>query len=262
MSNPYMYSQHEQGRLRQREGMNTRAGWIDDIQTGQGGEMKVRAVIGYRPDGTPVKGPWLNMKGQKGTDRERRAPVKGQNVQLVAPNGDYQQAWLQAGAEGDHAPHPDHAETHGKEAYTFQNNDSRMTSKEGLHESWIAEENTKPPAHDGSTGMETQGGGSGGGSGGSGGSSGSSGQQGQQQGQQGGGRSAGKPMMKHVMDKESGAIAGCYGEKSDYYADKDMARIFHTKENVFWVDKKGCWTTKPIRVQKHPKDHHPRAGKA
>lgn len=240
-NDPYAKLQHEVGRLHQREGMNTRSGWIDDIQTGKDGQMKCRAVVGYRPDGTPVKGPWLHFKGQKGTDRERRAPVKGQNVQIVAPNGDYQQAWLQAGSEAKHAPAPDHAETHGKEAYTFQNNDSRMTSKEGLHETWIAEDNNKPPTHEGGTDMTTTGG---------------TDQQQQPQEQQ-----PGTPLLKNVMDKESKALAGCYKDIGDYYVDDELARIFYTKDNVLWVDKKGVWATKPLRIKKHPKDHHPRATK-
>lgn len=241
---PYARFAHEVARLGQRQGMNTRPGWVDDIQTGQDGQMKVRAVVGYRPDGTPVKGPWLHFKGQKGTDRERRAPVKGQNVQIVAPNGDYQQAWLQAGPEAKHAPAPDHAETHGKEAYTFQNNDSRVTSKEGLHETWIAEENNKPPAHEGGTDMQKGGG------------SDSQNSQNQQSKQD-----PGKPLLKNVMDKESKAMAGCYKDIADYYVDEDLARVFYTKKNVVWVDKKGVWATKPIRIAPHPKDPHPRATK-
>lgn len=235
-TDPYTRLLHEVGRLRQREGMNTRVGWIDDIATGSGGAMKVRAVVGYRPDGTPVKGPWLYFKGQKGTDRERRAPVKGQNVQLVAPNGDYQQAWLQTGPEAAHAPPPDHAETHGTGAYTFQNGDTYKTAKAGLQEHWVSEGSSSVPQHNPSTGDSED--------------TSTIGQS-----------SPGTPLLKHVIDKDAKAIANCYKDIADTYVDDQLSRMFYTQEKVIWVDKEGCWSTKPIRVKPHPKGPHPRATK-
>ena len=149
---------------KRKSAMSTRSGYVKEIKTGKDGEQKVRMVWGISPDGKEVLSPWLHTTNMRGEERERRAFKVGQNVRMQAPDGDYRQAYLTHGPEGDSTPAPDHAEKVGKEGTTTQNGKTRTTNINGMHNIWIAKEDSKPPEHkpqDGKTKMQGEGGGGG-----------------------------------------------------------------------------------------------------
>lgn len=116
-------------------GMNTRTGYISDIKSGENGELKVRMVIGLDPNGKPVKSPWLWTTHHRGQSTERMAFKKDQTGRMVAPDGDYRQAYFTTGPESEKCPPPDHAKNEAE--HYFQNGDLHTTRAEKFHELYV-----------------------------------------------------------------------------------------------------------------------------
>jgi hypothetical protein len=75
----------------------------------EGGERKMRCIIGIRPDGTPWLSPWVpTQEGRSPNARRQELVEKGMNGILSMP-GEMRQATFTPGGESDHAPQPKHA---------------------------------------------------------------------------------------------------------------------------------------------------------
>jgi hypothetical protein len=84
-----------------------RQGVVDEVKE-EGGERKFRCTIGYKPDGTPWRTPWMSSQEQRSsTHRTQAKIVKGQNVTIQGPS--LRQATATPQAEAQHAPQPKHA---------------------------------------------------------------------------------------------------------------------------------------------------------
>jgi hypothetical protein len=254
-------------------GMSERDGYVHEVK----GD-KMRAVIGIKPDGSPMLSPWTSTSDHRGGSRERNQYVKGQNVRLSAPGGDYRQATLSPGAHGKSFPAPAHADQINGDSYQSgkirkstnrtggdqggqsssgssgngQSGDQQQDQEQKhFDESWIADQDDNAPSHQDQSGKPEDGGGGSGGS-----------------GQQQQGNSA-KPVMKQRMHEESG-LTGRVGKDADStaryaahekgaklkfgkdataWADKDGTWMRFGDNNVLWVDKEGIWSSKPIQVK-------------
>jgi len=175
-------------------GVSDRMGYVHEVKQ-EGGEQKMRAVIGFRPDGSKLLSPWLHSTDQRGATSKQEQFKKGQNIRVSGTDGDWRQATISAAHEGRSFPQPKHApEIYGN---SFQagklrrgeilpkddDDDGQGSSgvggssggssgssaggsgdKNHRHELWIAKEDDKAPKHqdqqdspiDGGSGQSSQ----------------------------------------------------------------------------------------------------------
>jgi hypothetical protein len=261
-------------------GMSERDGYVHEVK----GD-KMRAVIGIKPDGSPMLSPWTSTSDHRGGSRERNQYVKGQNVRLSAPGGDYRQATLSPGAHGKSFPAPAHADQINGDSYQSgkirkstnrvggdqggeasgnqpdgqqsggQQSGDQQKDQKHFDESWIADQDDNAPAHQDQSGKPENGS-----------SSGKDGSSSDGSGQQ---QSDAKPIMKQRMHEEGG-LTGRVGKDADStaryaahekgaklkfgkdattWADKEGTWMRFGDDNVLWVDKEGIWSSKPIQVK-------------
>jgi hypothetical protein len=73
----------------------------------EGGERKVRCVMGIKPDGSEWLSPWMSTQEQRsGQERSQSAIKPGQNGVI---QGSFRQGTFSAQGEAKHAPQPKHA---------------------------------------------------------------------------------------------------------------------------------------------------------
>jgi hypothetical protein len=175
-----IFSAHERllftlAETQRKVGVGDRMGTVHEVKQ-DGGEQKIRCVIGVDPDGKELIGPWINTTDHRGATREQQQFQKGQNVRISGADGDYRQATVTPWSEGDSFPQPDHAAEHGY-GDSFQagklhtgkwmpEDDDQQQGGQGgqggqsgsqsggggqgqdknhRHEVWIAKEDNKPP---------------------------------------------------------------------------------------------------------------------
>jgi hypothetical protein len=93
---------------------------------------KMRMVVGQDKDGNDVLGPWLDTVNHRGGSRERKFYKKGQNLMLLCPNGDLEQATIAPFAPNKNFKSPDHANDTGQDEEVFQLDNLRVKkTKEG-----------------------------------------------------------------------------------------------------------------------------------
>jgi phage baseplate assembly protein gpV len=100
---------------------------------------KMRMIIGKGSDGQDVKGPWMDTTNHRGGARERRFFKKGQNLMLIAPNGDLSQAAIAAFAPNKKFKTPDHANKEGQDEETYQMDDLRVKKTKKGYAIWLQE---------------------------------------------------------------------------------------------------------------------------
>lgn len=122
--------------LKRRMGHMMRVGTVHEVKS-SGKEQKVRVVIGKDGQGKDMLSPWLFTGNARGNAREEHRYKKGQNVMLLAPDGDLRQASVTQYAENDAFPRPAHA---ADDAETYQYEKLRVTKKSTSHEAWLAED--------------------------------------------------------------------------------------------------------------------------
>lgn len=73
----------------------------------EGGERKVRCIMGVRPDGSEWMSPWMSTQEQRsGQERSQSSIKPGQNGVI---QGSFRQATFSSQGEATHAPQPKHA---------------------------------------------------------------------------------------------------------------------------------------------------------
>ena len=84
----------------------------------EGGERKVRCVMGIKPDGSEWLSPWMSTQEQRsGQERSQSAIKPGQNGVI---QGSFRQGTFSAQGEANHAPQPKHApQTNGPSSSVF-----------------------------------------------------------------------------------------------------------------------------------------------
>lgn len=98
---------------------------------------KMRMVIGKDKDGQEVLGPWMDTTNHRGGARERRFYKEGQNLMLIAPNGDLSQAAIAAFAPNKKFRTPDHANKKGQDEETYQLEDMRVKKTKKGYAIWL-----------------------------------------------------------------------------------------------------------------------------
>jgi hypothetical protein len=118
-----------------------RLGSVHEVKSA-GNERKMRVNLGNDPDDKPILSPWLNSGGGDGKSdaREEKRFIKGQNVLLISPDGDFRQAHVLPGAENNAHPRPDHA---SDDSETYQYDQLRVTKKSDAYEVWLSEESSQ-----------------------------------------------------------------------------------------------------------------------
>lgn len=99
---------HQLAKQQNAVGMGTRHGYVHEIQD-QGGERKVRVVLGMQKDGTPWLSPWLHAEEQAGGTQEQHLVEKGMNVIVTAHGGDFRNGTFSHSAPSKSFPQPPHA---------------------------------------------------------------------------------------------------------------------------------------------------------
>jgi hypothetical protein len=223
---------HDLAETKRKMATGDRMGTVHEVKQ-EGGEQKIRCVIGVDQDGKELVGPWINTTDHRGATREQQQFKKGQNVRLSGVDADYRQATVTPAAEGDSFPQPDHAEEHGY-GDSFQagklhtgkwmpeddeeqkggagaggsggagggaGSGQQQGEKNHRHEVWIAKEDNKPPKHQGKSKVVESSGAEGGG--------GQQGQQGQQQkpGEQKKEKKKLEAAVMHSVDEKNGFTA-------------------------------------------------------
>jgi hypothetical protein len=178
---------HQLAETQRKAGVSTRMGTVKEVKQ-DGGEQKIRCVIGVDPDGKELVGPWMSTVDKRGATREQHQYKKGQNVRISGADGDFRQATASGWSEGDSFPQPDSAPEHGYgdsyqagKLHTGQwlpeDDDQQQggggagpqsaggggqgggqggEDKNHRHEVWIAKEDNKPPKHSGVSGIKQQ----------------------------------------------------------------------------------------------------------
>jgi hypothetical protein len=139
--------------LKRRLGQMVRVGSVEEVKSG-GGEQKMRMKLGKDGD-KDILSPWLHSSDHRGGAREEARYKKGQNVMLIAPNGDWRQAQIFPYSENEKHERPDHA-TDSSESYQYEH--LRESRTKTSHELWLADDEQQQGSDGGA------GGGAGGGS--------------------------------------------------------------------------------------------------
>lgn len=88
--------------------MGTRHGYVHEVMD-QGGERKVRVVMGIKDDGKPWLSPWLHAEENAGGSQEQHLLEKGMNVIVTAHGGDFRNGTFSHSAPSKSFPQPPHA---------------------------------------------------------------------------------------------------------------------------------------------------------
>lgn len=203
---------YEVADLKRRLGQMVRVGSVKEVKSGKG-EQKLRMVLGKDKNGEEILSPWLHTADHRGGAREEARYKQGQNVMLIAPDGDWRQAQVFPYSENDKHLRPDHA---SDDSETYQFDQLRVTKKKDHYEVWISNEKESDQQQSGEGRRE---------------------------------QSAGTPKMKLRIHNDGG-ITGRVGEVR-FAAHEKGAKLKHGGNAIF-VDASGCWTTKAIEVKGDP----------
>ena len=214
--------------LKRRLANVVRLGSVHEVKSA-GNERKMRVNMGNDPDGKPILSPWLNSGGGDGKSdaREEKRFIKGQNVLLISPDGDFRQAHVLPGAENNAHPRPDHA---SDDAETYQYDQLRMTKQKDAYEVWLAEESSQSSQQQGGDqGAQQQGGA-------------------QQQ------RNSGTAAVKVRVHKDGGITArvGKDDNAVRFSAHKDGAKLKFGKKHWVVVTKDGLILSQPPIIGEDP----------
>jgi phage baseplate assembly protein gpV len=211
--------------LKRRLANVVRLGSVHEVKSA-GTERKMRVNMGNDPDGKPILSPWLHSGGGDGKSdaREEKRFIKGQNVLLISPDGDFRQAHVLPGAENNAHPRPDHA---SDDSETYQYDQLRVTKQKDAYEVWVSEESSQ----------QQQGGQ----------------QQGGQQPQQGQ-RNPGTAAVKVRVHKDGGITAriGKDDNAVRFSAHKDGVKLKFGKKHWVVVTKDGLIFSKPPIIGEDP----------
>jgi hypothetical protein len=212
--------------LKRRLANVVRLGSVHEVKSA-GNERKMRVNMGNDPDGKPILSPWLHSGGGDGKSdaREEKRFIKGQNVLLISPDGDFRQAHVLPGAENNAHPRPDHA---SDDSETYQYDQLRVTKQKDAYEVWVSEESSQQQQ-----GGQQQGG-----------------QQQPQQRQ----RNAGTAAVKMRVHKDGG-ITGRIGKDDSavrFSAHKDGVKLKFGKKHWVVVTKDGLIFSQPPIIGEDP----------
>jgi hypothetical protein len=231
---------------KRKQATSDRHGTVHEVKQ-EGGEQKIRVVVGVDPDGKPLVGPWMNTTDKRGATREQHQYKKGQNVRISGD--DYRQATVTAWSEGDSFPQPDNAPEHGY-------GDSYQAGK--IHTGqWMPEDDD-----------QQQGGGGAGPQGGGGGQQGGGGQDKNHRHEVWIAKEDNKPPAWKGQSGEKGrSQAGAGGQKAPAQKEPDQKKKGKEPEEAVMVstDEKNGYTArvgKEVRVAAHPDGAKTRAGKS
>ncbi|WP_065755201.1 phage baseplate assembly protein V [Bradyrhizobium paxllaeri] len=140
--------------LKRRLGQMVRVGSVEEVKSGSG-EQKLRMKLGKDGQGEDILSPWLHSSDHRGGAREEARYKKGQNVMLIAPNGDWRQAQIFPYAENDKHKRPDHA-TDSSESYQYEH--LRESRTKTSHELWLADDESQQQGSGGEAGSGQGGG--------------------------------------------------------------------------------------------------------
>src|SRR5256885_6135679 len=127
---------HDVAELNRKVGNMVRVGPVKEVKAANG-EQKLRMVTGPKGEnGEESLSPWLHTSTHRGKAREERKFKEGQNVMMIAPDGDFRQAQLFPYAESKQLKRPDHA---SDDAETYQYEKLRVTKKGDTYEVWLAD---------------------------------------------------------------------------------------------------------------------------
>lgn len=244
---------YQVAKLQNQQGMSTRHGYVHEVKD-DGGERKVRVVLGIKKDGQPWLSPWLHSEEQRGGTQEQHLVEKGQNVIVSNHGGDFRNATFSHSAENKSFPQPSHApkvngysSEHGK-LRTSHNKPKQDSGGGGgggggsdkhYHSVEIMDKAPQNPQHQEQSGQPEQAGG---------------GQQDQQQ--QGGQKSEAKSVVSssiHESDGCTGRVGS--GDEAARYASHEKGAKIRIGNNFIFVTKQGCYSSKPIQLM--PKDPIP-----
>jgi len=107
MTSPYQRLLQRSAEANRNNGVETnRQCTIKEVKE-EGGERKVRCIMGIRPDGSEWLSPWMSTQEQRsGQERSQSSLKPGQNGVI---QGSFRQGTFSAQGEADHAPQPKHA---------------------------------------------------------------------------------------------------------------------------------------------------------
>ncbi len=91
--------------LEQRFSRSVRYGTVDQVRH-RSGQVEVRARIGLDSDGEPLLSPWVPWAQAAGALRVHTPPTAGQQVRLIAPEGEARQATAEPFTHSDANPTP------------------------------------------------------------------------------------------------------------------------------------------------------------
>ena len=121
--------------LKRRLGQMVRVGSVKEVKSGSG-EQKLRMNLGKDGEGQDILSPWLHTSDHRGGAREEARYKEGQNVMLIAPNGDWRQAQIFPYAENKKHERPDHA-SDSSESYQYEH--LRESRTKTSREIWLAD---------------------------------------------------------------------------------------------------------------------------
>ncbi len=240
---------HQIAKLQNQQGMSTRHGYVHEVKD-EGGERKVRVVLGIKKDGSPWLSPWLHSEEQRGGTQEQHLVEEGQNVVVSNHGGDFRNATFSHSAENKSFPQPSHAPN--VNGYTSEHGKLRTShnkpksnggggggggggSDKHYHSVEIMDKAPENPQHQEQSGQPEQSGG---------------GQQSGQQ-QQGGQQSKAKSVVStsiHESDGCTGRVGE--GDKAARYASHTKGAKICMGDFAVWVNDKGCYSSKPIQLKK------------
>jgi hypothetical protein len=216
--------------LKRRLANVVRLGSVHEVKSA-GNERKMRVNMGNDPDGKPILSPWLHSGGGDGKSdaREEKRFIKGQNVLLISPDGDFRQAHVLPGAENNAHPRPDHA---SDDSETYQYDQLRVTKQKDAYEVWLSEESSQQQQQGGDQQPQQTG----------------ASQGGQQQQPQQRQRNPGTAAVKVRVHKDGG-ITGRVGKDDNtvrFSAHKEGAKLKFGKKHWVVVTKDGIiFSSKP-----------------
>ena len=222
ISNRYLRLLHSASESSRNHGTETnRQCTVKEVKE-EGGERKVRCVMGIKPDGSEWLSPWMSTQEQRsGQERSQSSLKPGQNGVI---QGSFRQGTFSSQGEATHAQQPKHApQTNGP---------SQSVGKK-----------FRSATHGGQDDQQQGGGQSGGGqSGGSGGQSGGGGQQ---------------QEKEHYAAHEKGAKIRA-GTENYFVSEKDKKNLMRSKiDNYVHAVEGQNFVNKPWVIKDSPKDPVP-----